>query len=140
VRVEHDAALQPRRTWYGAGHHEYVSHVALLGRAVAVVAPAHALEMVPSLERGNLGVRSQLDRGVALDTANEISRHALGQAAGPDDHVDARRRLCEEHRRLASRIAAAYYDDLLAATQLRLHERGTVVDARTLELREIRQR
>src|SRR6476661_8851623 len=128
MRVERDAAVQPRRTWYGAGHHEYVSHIPLLGRAVPVVAPAHALEMRGSLERGNLGVRPQLDRQVALNATNEISGHALSEAARADDHVDPGRRLSEEHRGLTGCVAATDDDDFFPATQLRLHERGAIVD------------
>ena len=54
--------------------------------------------------------------------------------------MNAPRRLRQEHRGLAGRVSPAYDDDLIAATELRFHEGGAVVDTGTFELLEIRER
>ena len=78
----------------------------------------------------------QLDRRMILDAADEIARHRRRQSARSHQHVHAPRALGEEHGGLPRGVAAADHDHLFARAELRLHERGRVVDADTFEARE----
>src|SRR6267142_1382070 len=49
-------------------------------------------------------------------------------------------RLRQKHRGLAGRVRSAYHYDFIAVAELRFHEGRAVVDTRTFELTEIRER
>ena len=117
-----------------------MSDLAVLHDPGCGVPPAHPLEAIAAVERDQLGVRAQLNRRVVLDAANQVARHAVGQAARADEHVDPPRGLGQEHRRLSGRVASADDDHLVAAAGLRLDERRAVVDAGAFESREVLDR
>src|SRR5262249_34101475 len=98
------------------------------------------LKMSVSLKRHNLGSRLDLDCWGLLDASNQVSRHAHRKTAGADEQMNMPRRLRQEHRGLAGRVRPAYDDDLIAVAELRFHEGRAVVDTRTFELTEIRER
>src|SRR6185312_9885098 len=60
--------------------------------------------------------------------------------AGADEQMNVPRRLRQKHCGLAGRVRPAYDDDLIAIAELRFHEGRAVVDTRTFELTEIRER
>src|SRR6267378_3218004 len=68
----------------------------------------------------------QADVRGLLDAANEISRHALGQPVGADQHVHVTTRAGEEDRCLACRI-----------TTLGLQMSGGIVDAAAKKTRKV---
>ena len=100
-------------------------------------APLDPLQVIVAFERNDLGVRRQINRRNLLDAPDQIPRHGLGQPGRSDEHVNAASVLRQEDCSLTRRVAAADDDHLLAAAQLRLHERRGVVDACPFERREV---
>jgi hypothetical protein len=62
-----------------------------------IVAPSDTFEPAVPVERDDLGVRAQDNRGVLLDPANQVSRHRLGEPRSTHQHVDSTRHGREEH-------------------------------------------
>jgi hypothetical protein len=81
-------------------------------------------------------VGAQNDRRVLLDPPDQIPRHRLSQPVRSHEYVDALRRLREEDRGLARRIAPADDDHLVVHALLRLHESRAVVNANAFEARK----
>ena len=85
------SATQPssqRGVRHRAGHDEHVADVcALSTRRSRCSRQRTRSSRSPPSSADDLGVRAQLDRGVVLDAANQIARHALGQAAATHEHV-----------------------------------------------------
>src|SRR5574342_517225 len=138
-RIERDSAIQPTGVGFGARHQEYVLNILTRYRARAV-APPYTLKMSVSLKSHNLGSRLDLDCWGLLDASNQVSRHARRKTTGADEQMNLPRHLRQEHGGLAGRVRPAYDDDLIAVAELRFHEGGAVVDTRTFELAEIRER
>ena len=132
---------KPRGIGHGSGHEKDVPDI-VHGHVIGlVITPVYPLEMRGSLERDNLGVRMQSDRRSLFDSSNRDTVTCVSARPFARTSMCTRlRRLREKHRGLTGRVAAADDDDLLAGAQLRLHERGVVVDASSFELREILER
>src|SRR5215472_15679693 len=96
--------------------------------------------MSVSLKSHDLGSRLDLDCWRLLDASNQVSRHARRKTAGTDEQINVSRRLRQKHRGLAGRVRSPYDYDFIAFAQLRFHESRVVVDTRTFELTEIRER
>src|SRR5712671_2863201 len=104
------------------------------------VATLHTRKMSVSLKSYDLGSRPDLDCWSLLDASNQVSRHAPRKTAGTDEQMNVSHRLRQKHRGLAGRVRSAYDYDFIAFAELRFHEGRVVVDTRTFELGEIRER
>src|SRR5258706_503971 len=102
--------------------------------APGIVADVDGLEMTVSFQGGHDGAPVNLDIRDLLDAIDEVSRHALSQMPATRDDVHASRVSRQRHDGLPGRIAGAYDDDLLVATELRFRVRRGIVDAGALEL------
>src|SRR5216684_4387409 len=138
-RIERDTAIQPTGVRVGPRHQEYVLKILTRYRA-RTVAPPHTLKMFGSLKSHDLGSRPDLDCWVLLDASNQVSRHARRKTAGADEQMNVSHRLRQKHRSLAGRVRSAYDYDFITVAELRFHESRVVVDTRTFELTEIRER
>ena len=99
-----------------------------------IVADADGVEMTVSFQGGHDGASVNLDVLDLLNAIDEVSRHAFSQIPATRDDVHASRVSRQRHDGLPSRIAGAYDDDLLVATELRFRVRRGIVDAGALEL------
>src|ERR1700761_8101002 len=70
--------------------------------------------------------RDHLDVGFGSDLANQILRHAQTQAFSAHHHLDFSSVVGEKHGRLASRVAAAYDENLLAVNAPCLRPRSPI--------------
>src|SRR4029077_20371548 len=138
-RVERDTAIQPTGVRVGPRHQEYVPKV-VTGYRARAVAPPHTLKMFVSLKSHDLGSCLELDCWGLLDASNQVSRHSRRKTAGADEQMNAFHRLRQKHRGLAGRVRSANDYDFIAFAELRFHEGRFVVDTRTFELTEIRER
>ena len=86
MSIQHHAALQPVCVGLRSRHQEYVSEIARFGFPI-VARPGDALQAIGAVERRELRVCMQADVRGVFDAANEVSRHALGQPVGADQHV-----------------------------------------------------
>ena len=109
--------VQPSSIRLGPGHQEYVPDFMRRDCARAV-APLHTFQMSASLESHDLGSRAELDRRSLLDAADQVARHALGKAVGPNEQMHSLRRLRQEYRCLTGRVGPSDDDDLIAAAEL----------------------
>src|SRR5262249_61326472 len=96
--------------------------------------------MFGSFKSHDLGSRLDLDCWGLLDASNQVSRHARRKTAGADEQMNVSHRLRQKQRGLAGRVRSAYDYDFIAVAELRFHESRVVVDTRTFELTEIRER
>src|SRR5215467_6403006 len=80
--VKRDATSEPGGVGARAGHRKQVADLARFRSASFQVAPRNALEMAVAFEGNNLRARPESDGETLFDSADEIARHALGQA-GP---------------------------------------------------------
>src|SRR5260370_10678642 len=96
--------------------------------------------MFGSLKSHDLGSRLDLDCWSLLDASNQVSRHARRKTAGADEQMNVSHRLRQKKRGLAGRVRSTYDYDFIAFAQLRFHKSRVVVDTRTFELTEIRER
>src|SRR5262245_36350064 len=68
-----------------------------------------------------------------LDAPDEVTRHAVGESAGANEHVDAPGRLGQEDGRLTGCVSAPDHHDLLIHAQCRYRGSRAVVDPGTIE-------
>src|SRR5262249_25110505 len=140
VVIEAQTLVQPLRRRNGARHHEEVADLFdRLGSRLAVAA-AHSLQVFVALDGGDLAARTHFDRRILFDAADEIARHAVGELALAHHHDHAFSFAGEVDGGLPRGIASAGDHDFLAFAQLRLHRRGEVVDAGTVEAGQILDR
>src|SRR4029077_18181160 len=139
LRIERDTAIQPTGVRFGPRHVEYVLKI-VTGYRAGAVAPPDTLKMFVSLKSHDLGSCLELDCWGLLYASNQVSRHARRKTAGADEQMNAFHRLRQKHRGLAGRVRSANDYDFIAFAELRFHEGRVVVDTRTFELSEIRER
>src|ERR1700754_1705894 len=95
--------------------------------------------MLATLERRDFAVVFDCDAGICFKAAGEIARHRSGQRGTPDQQTHLRGIPTQEHRSLASRIAAANDQDLGVLAIPSFHVGGRIVHTRTLEIGESSQ-
>jgi hypothetical protein len=97
--------MEPSGIRNRAGHDEEMANVVTLDLAGLIVAPLDPLEAAVPIQGDDLGVSTEDDRGILVDTANQVSGHRVGQAGSPHQHVDPTRRRCQKHGCLPGRVA-----------------------------------
>lgn len=126
--VERDTAVEPAGVRHRTRHDEHVADVLGLNAPGRVVPPAHALDVVASLEGDDFRVRAQDDRGIVFDAANQVARHAVGQTVRPDEHLHTPRRLRKKHGGLAGRVSAAPDNHVFIGLEVSASLRGRGID------------
>src|SRR6266550_9582517 len=138
--IEGDTTIEPASARICPGHDEHMAHILSLCLRTIIAAQVHSLEVILTVERGDFGAGVHRDPRILLNASDQVSRHSLGQTIRSYEHVYVSRRLSEGHGGLASRVAAANDANLFSGAQLRLDERGAVVNPGVFELRNILQR
>src|SRR5216684_1637630 len=97
----------------------------------------HALQVIVTLDRNDLTLRSHFDRRILFDAADEVARHAVGKLALPHHHDDPVGPIGQVDGGLPGRVTGANDHDRFPFAELRFHRRREVVDPGAVELRQI---
>ena len=92
-----------------------------------------ALEVVPTLQGADLGLRQDLDARVDLDAVDQVPRHVGTQIRASNGEGDVAALLGEVDGGLSRGVAAADHDDVVAAADPGLELRGRVVETGSFE-------
>ena len=90
------------------------------------------VSMPLALDGVNLDVANDLDLAVVLDPTGEVVGHALAQVASAQQQRDPGGVLGQEHRRLASRVAATHDGGAAVLARARMHRGAGIEDPRAV--------
>src|SRR3989442_12580029 len=110
---------------------------ARLNASRPVAPPVNAFDVPGSFNADDLRIREHGNDRRLLDTPDEVSGHAFGEAVGPHKQMNVFRCAGEENRGLPGGIPASYHNHLIAAADLRFHEGRRVIDAQSLVLLQV---
>src|SRR5262245_34925465 len=113
--VKSHAASEPFSTRDRTRHRKQMPYLMSFSTATNNVPPTHPLETGIPVEGDDFGLRPELDSGIVLDPANQVSRHCVGQAPRPHQHMNAAGALGQKDSSLPGRIPSAHDNDLFAA-------------------------
>src|SRR5258706_11364124 len=86
--IESEAALQPLRRRNGSRHHEQMPNGLNALHACRAIEAMHALQVIVTLDRNDLTLRSHFDRRILFDATDKVTRHAVGELALPHHYDD----------------------------------------------------
>ena len=110
-------------------------------RALAAgrILPGDAAKLAVAFERHDLRARPERDVRRFLDAADEVARHALGEARASHEHLNVSPSARQEDGGLARGVPPSDDDDVVAVAEVRLDLGRAVVDPDTLEPGQVRQ-
>ena len=130
--VEGSAAREPVRLRISADEREQ-SGTGPCRQAILAL-DAHRPQDFVTFEPDDLARGEDVDTRMALESLDEVARHAGAQLRAPDHHRDTAPLVGQEDRGLSRRISPAHHHHRAAGALARLEFGGGVVDALGLEL------